>query len=144
MTRNDVYEKIEDIWDSIKDRGYYIIGLGLLIFFPSIIGAAGFSEIPILSDIYSLGQSNGLFGANTWVIKIISLCAIWAILAASWDFLSGYTGQISFGHAIFWGMSAYITYWTAMDIGLPFNDLEIPIFDQISEILVNFFNTIIN
>jgi len=38
---------------------------------------------------------------------------LWAIFAASWDFLSGYTGQVSFGHAIFWGLSAYFSYWFA-------------------------------
>jgi branched-chain amino acid transport system permease protein len=140
----DTYEIIEDIWDSIKDRGYYILGFALLLFFPSIIVAPGFSELPILSDIYSLGRSNGLFGPNTWILKIVSLCAIWAIFTASWDFLSGYTGQISFGHAIFWGMSAYFTYWTAMEAGLPFNELEIPIFDEIVDIIITFSNDILS
>lgn len=32
---------------------------------------------------------------------------MWAILAASWDILSGYTGQISFGHAGFFAIGAY-------------------------------------
>ena len=32
---------------------------------------------------------------------------IWALLAASWDLLSGYTGQISFGHAGFFALGAY-------------------------------------
>ena len=33
---------------------------------------------------------------------------IFAIYAASWDFLAGFVGQVSFGHAIFFGISGYI------------------------------------
>lgn len=140
MDRKDFYEKIEDIWDSIKQRGYYILSFAILLFFPFIIVSSGLTEIPIISDIYSLGRDNGLFGPNTWILKIVSLCAIWAIFAASWDFLSGFTGQISFGHAIFWGLSAYFTFWIAMPIGLPLNELEIPIFDEVVDLLLNFLN----
>ncbi|MHA2176670.1 MAG: branched-chain amino acid ABC transporter permease [Candidatus Hodarchaeales archaeon] len=144
MDRQDFYEKIEDIWDEIRQRGYYILFFVLLLFFPGIMKAIGFSEIPIISDIYSLGRDNGLFGPNTWVLKIISLCAIWAIFAASWDFLSGFTGQISFGHSIFWGLSAYFAFWIAMPIGVPLNELEIPIFDESVELFLNLFNAFLS
>ncbi len=140
MDRKEFYEKVEDLWDSIKDRGYYILFLGLLLFFPAIIESIGFTGIPVVSEIYSLGRDSGLFGPNTWVIKIVSLCAIWAIFAASWDFLSGFTGQISFGHAIFWGLGAYFSFWIAMPVGLDLNELEIPIFDQFSELLFDLLN----
>jgi branched-chain amino acid transport system permease protein len=140
LDRKEFYEKIEDIWDSTKQRGYYILLVGLLLFLPFIIVSIGFTEIPIVSEIYSLGRDSGLFGPNTWILKIVSLCAIWAIFAASWDFLSGFTGQISFGHAIFWGLSAYFAFWIAMPIGMPLNELQIPIFDQITDVLLNFFN----
>ncbi|HWN13891.1 MAG TPA: branched-chain amino acid ABC transporter permease, partial [Candidatus Dormibacteraeota bacterium] len=36
---------------------------------------------------------------HPFVLTIATQAAIWALLAASWDLLSGYTGQISFGHA---------------------------------------------
>jgi branched-chain amino acid transport system permease protein len=35
------------------------------------------------------------------------LTSIFAILAASWDLLSGFTGQMNFGHALFFGVGAY-------------------------------------
>ena len=35
------------------------------------------------------------------------LTAVFAIFAASWDLLSGFTGQINFGHALFFGVAAY-------------------------------------
>jgi branched-chain amino acid transport system permease protein len=36
-----------------------------------------------------------------------SLAMIFAIFAASWDLLTGISGQISFGHAIFFGVAGY-------------------------------------
>lgn len=41
------------------------------------------------------------------VLRIITLTAVFGIYAASWDVLSGFTGQISFGHGLFFGVSAY-------------------------------------
>ena len=35
--------------------------------------------------------------------------AAWALFAISVDLLLGYTGLLSFGHAAFWGTSAYTT-----------------------------------
>jgi branched-chain amino acid transport system permease protein len=44
---------------------------------------------------------------DPYVIRIIILTSIFAILAASWDLLSGFTGQMNFGHALFFGVGAY-------------------------------------
>ena len=35
--------------------------------------------------------------------------ACWALFAVAVDLLLGYTGLMSFGHAAFWGTSAYAT-----------------------------------
>jgi branched-chain amino acid transport system permease protein len=48
-----------------------------------------------------------LITQNPYVIRIIILTSIFAILAASWDLLSGFTGQMNFGHALFFGVGAY-------------------------------------
>ena len=48
-----------------------------------------------------------LISKNPYVIRVIILTSIFAILAASWDLLSGFTGQMNFGHALFFGMGAY-------------------------------------
>jgi branched-chain amino acid transport system permease protein len=48
-----------------------------------------------------------LISQNPYLIRVIILTSIFAILAASWDFLSGFTGQINFGHALFFGVGAY-------------------------------------
>ncbi len=46
-------------------------------------------------------------GRHTF-IRTLSLALIFCIFAASWDFLTGIAGQISFGHAIFFGIAGYL------------------------------------
>ena len=45
---------------------------------------------------------------------------VWALFAMSLDLLLGYTGLLSFGHAAFWGSSAYTAGVIALRLGLPF------------------------
>ncbi len=46
--------------------------------------------------------------------------AAWALFAVALDLLLGYAGLLSFGHAAFWGGSAYVAGLTALHWGLPF------------------------
>jgi len=46
--------------------------------------------------------------------------AAMALFAISLDLLLGYTGLLSFGHAAFWGGSAYATGLVAINYGVPF------------------------
>lgn len=48
-----------------------------------------------------------LFTDDPYLLRILTLTSIFAILAASWDLLSGFTGQMNFGHALFFGVGAY-------------------------------------
>ncbi len=48
-----------------------------------------------------------IFTKDPYLLRILILTGIFAILAASWDLLSGYTGQMNFGHALFFGVGAY-------------------------------------
>lgn len=41
------------------------------------------------------------------IVELIILANIYAVYAASWDILCGYTGQVNFGHALFVGGGAY-------------------------------------
>jgi branched-chain amino acid transport system permease protein len=43
-----------------------------------------------------------------------------ALFAVALDILLGYTGLLSFGHAAFWGSSAYVTGLVAIHYGVPF------------------------
>jgi len=48
-----------------------------------------------------------LFSQSPYLLRILILSSIFAIFAASWDLLSGFTGQMNFGHALFFGVGAY-------------------------------------
>jgi branched-chain amino acid transport system permease protein len=46
---------------------------------------------------------------NSYFLGLFILFMIYSIFAASWDLLAGFTGKVSFGHAIFLGISGYVT-----------------------------------
>lgn len=48
-----------------------------------------------------------LITKDPYLLRILILTSIFAIFAASWDILSGFTGQLNFGHALFFGVGAY-------------------------------------
>lgn len=48
-----------------------------------------------------------LWAPNLWFVRISIIANLFAIFALSWNLLVGYTGQISFGHAFFFGGGAY-------------------------------------
>lgn len=66
----------------------------------------------------------GLFAALAlpWFVypPIAMDIAAWALFALSVDLLLGFTGLLSFGHAAFWGSSAYVTGLIAINFGVPF------------------------
>ncbi|MHA1945961.1 MAG: branched-chain amino acid ABC transporter permease [Candidatus Hodarchaeales archaeon] len=107
----DWQESFEQLWEDFKDKIYTILFVTILILVPFILVTPGFQSIPIISNIFGLAQAIGLLKGNVYVLNILSLTCIWAIFAASWDLLSGYTGQVSFGHAVFWGLGAYMSVW---------------------------------
>jgi len=56
---------------------------------------------------------------DPYLLRILILTNIFAILAASWDLLSGFTGQMNFGHALFFGVSAYTTALLNLHLHIP-------------------------
>jgi branched-chain amino acid transport system permease protein len=57
-----------------------------------------------------------------WVIypPVALDIAAWALFAVALDLLLGYGGLLSFGHAAYWGCSAYVTGLVAINTGMPF------------------------
>lgn len=47
------------------------------------------------------------FGLSNFYIELVAKVLVFAIFAMSLDFLVGYTGLVSFGHAAYFGVSAY-------------------------------------
>ena len=57
--------------------------------------------------------------------RMIALVLLWAVLASAWNIVGGYAGQVSFGHAMFFGVGAYLpllvyTHWKGAPVlGIP-------------------------
>ena len=57
--------------------------------------------------------------------RMIALVLLWAVLASAWNIVGGYAGQVSFGHAMFFGVGAYLpllvyTHWGGVPLlGIP-------------------------
>jgi branched-chain amino acid transport system permease protein len=62
-----------------------------------------------------------ILGLPWWVYPPIAVdIAAWALFAISVDLLLGFVGLLSFGHAAFWGVSAYSAGLIAQNFGVPF------------------------
>ena len=48
-----------------------------------------------------------MFAASNYLTGVLTVCVIYGIWAASWDFMSGLTGRENFGHSLFIGAGAY-------------------------------------
>lgn len=55
---------------------------------------------------------------DAYVLRVITMTCIFAIFAASWDLLAGYTGQVNFGHALFFGAGAYTSALLSLKLGV--------------------------
>ncbi|MFB6253843.1 MAG: branched-chain amino acid ABC transporter permease [Halobacteriaceae archaeon] len=74
---------------------YPLIVLGILFLI--------LSALPLLLDMSVFGLCLGTFLS----IHILVVTLIWAIAAQSWNIVSGFVGQFSFGHAAFFGLGAF-------------------------------------
>ncbi|WP_439026407.1 ABC transporter permease [Haloarchaeobius sp. DT45] len=71
-----------------------------------------------------IGVLWGSFFVNTFIVEIL----IWALFALSLDLVMGYTGLVSLGHVLFYGVGAYATvlfalylvpsFWLALLVGI--------------------------
>lgn len=69
-----------------------------------------------------------------YILRLLTTACIFGVFAASWDFLSGFVGQVSLGHALFFGISAYTSSFLNIHLDLP-PWLTIPIAATVSMIL---------
>lgn len=60
-----------------------------------------------------------LLTESYYLFSVIIFTCIYAIFAASWDLLSGYTGQMNLGHAAFFGIGAYGAAMLNLYLGWP-------------------------
>jgi len=50
--------------------------------------------------------------------RVLTLVFLWAAMGLAWNIISGYAGQISFGHQVFFGIGAYVTVLLVVKAGL--------------------------
>src|SRR3954447_9498265 len=93
-------------------------------------GTAGARTTLVVIAVLALGWlALGFFVRNSYYQLMLTLVPIWAVFGVSWNLLSGYGGQLSFGHASFFGIGAYavtlsLVYWNLTPwIGIPFGAL---------------------
>jgi branched-chain amino acid transport system permease protein len=79
-------------------RRLYTIFKGEVLVLPSRVVALLFFLVLLLLPVVT---------QDPYLLRILILTSIFAIFAASWDLLSGFTGQMNFGHALFFGVAAY-------------------------------------
>ncbi len=49
---------------------------------------------------------------------LVIIALMWVVIGSAWNLLAGYTGQVSFGHAIFFGTGAYTAGIFASGLGI--------------------------
>ena len=79
---------------------------------------AGRTRTLAIAALAAAGLAAPLIWSHPFVLHIAIQALIWALFAASWDLLSGYTGQVSFGHAGFFSIGAYTAAVLAHFFGL--------------------------
>src|SRR6266851_1897166 len=60
-----------------------------------------------------------LFVSDVYVQNILVLTLMYAALSQSWNILGGYCGQISLGHALYFGLGAYVSTLLFVNLGIP-------------------------
>jgi branched-chain amino acid transport system permease protein len=48
-----------------------------------------------------------IMGFSSYVMHLLILVIMWSVIGMAWNLLGGYTGQVSFGHAAFFGTGAF-------------------------------------
>jgi branched-chain amino acid transport system permease protein len=83
---------------------------GLKSFYRSLLGLAVFWAVVLLAPLVT---------NDPYYLEILFLCHYYVILACSWDLLSGFTGNINFGHAFFLASSGYLGAVLNIHLGWP-------------------------
>ena len=78
--------------------------------------------IVVVAGLYLIASA---FVTNSYYQLILTLVPVWAVFGIAWNLVSGYGGQLSFGHASFFGIGAYtvtlaLVYWNLTPwLGIP-------------------------
>jgi branched-chain amino acid transport system permease protein len=88
------------------------------------LGAQGASTRYLRAGLLGLGVlcllAMPLTGVNDSIVLTASTILMWIIVASSWNFISGFTGYVDFGHGVFFGIGGYTTAILVAKTGLAF------------------------
>lgn len=56
--------------------------------------------------------------SSSFYLHLMILIFLYALLAGSWNIIGGYTGQVSLGHAVFFGIGAYSSTLGLVNLGI--------------------------
>ncbi|WP_411965871.1 branched-chain amino acid ABC transporter permease [Haloferax sp. YSMS24] len=63
-----------------------------------------------------VGAALPLVVDDQFVLRLVMFAFIWSAFAVAWNLFSGYSGFISFGHAIFFGVGAFTSTWLQINM----------------------------
>ncbi len=72
----------------------------------------------VVAVILLLMLAPPLLTSNQFLLHLGITVLLWTLLGASWNLLGGFGGQVSFGHATFFGVGAYVTMILYLRLGL--------------------------
>jgi branched-chain amino acid transport system permease protein len=71
-------------------------------------GAGMLKKLPIVEiAVLAFFIAIPFFLKDNYFLHLLILFLIWVVIGSSWNVFAGYTGQVSFGHAAFFGAGAY-------------------------------------
>jgi len=73
--------------------------------------------LPILA-VVAVGFVLSFVVTERYHHRVLTLVFLWATMGLAWNIISGYAGQISFGHQAFFGIGAYVTVLLAAKLKL--------------------------
>jgi ABC-type branched-subunit amino acid transport system permease subunit len=71
-----------------------------------------------IAAVIAIGLGLSLALTERYHHRILTLVFLWAAMGLAWNIISGYAGQISFGHQAFFGIGAYVTVLLAAKLQL--------------------------
>lgn len=70
----------------------------------------------VLAVALTLPLFRGMASYN-YVLQLATVVFMWIALTSSWNILGGYTGYISLGHNVFWGVGGYVSGLLLLEFG---------------------------
>ena len=71
-----------------------------------------------IAVVVAAGLVLSLVVQDRYYHRVVALVFLWAAMGLAWNIISGYAGQISFGHQAFFGIGAYVTVLLVVKTGL--------------------------